>query len=598
MMSTAYSYVAFQSPLNFQRSLFQRLAVLIACVLGVQAMSAQARVIWVGDSPECEAQFIQNAIQIAANSFGPDEIRITKDHPDGSWYNQALTIVNGDLTIGANWDFCGQPDASYQAGYQTVSAFNRAAPVLTIRGSSKIFLYGMKIFLGAPPANSGKGGGIDFQGSGTLTLRTMQVANNTGDLGGGILVKGNIALRLYDNVYITENTARSGGGLYMSNGASLAMNAPYTFFQGNSATSAKDGYGGAIYIEAPSTARISSPDPTGGSTGVFYANSAVLGGGAIFVASSTSADTVVDLYSESGAEPLSFIGNSANNGSAIGVLGDSGVCATNIYVSGNVARPGASIGLAVSVAAGARYDVNTEDCFFRQPSSPNPPCGSLDVTHCNVYSNNTTTEGVFGATLSGAIELNRVRVTGNSSQRALFNAASTSQLVVLDSVIDNNQVAQSLVRVSELSSATLSHVTAADNVGLALASFENANSSILVLNSIFDQTQPVLSSVVQPGNNFIAGLLAPNLVGVPEATINFVGSPAFEPGYYRLRSNSPGVDFVNAENRPDADGNPRNIDNVDVLNLYGPGDVGAYESQATSNPPIIDRIFMGTFEPL
>jgi len=67
---------------------------------------------------------------------------------------------------------------------------------------------------------------------------------------------------------------------------------------------------------------------------------------------------------------------------------------------------------------------------------------------------------------------------------------------------------------------------------------------------------------------------------------------------YHLKPYSPGVDYAPAQGGTDLDGLPRTIDLTSKVNLYGPRDLGAYETQTNflcDNSA--DVIFCGGFEP-
>jgi predicted outer membrane repeat protein len=582
--------------------------LLIALAFVLVPSVAQARIRWVGDNPLCDASTVQAAIN---QSSSGDEVRITKDHPFGEWHAQALSINSKNITIGGNWDYCFQPDSQYVDGYMVLSGYGgAAAPVITIRGNSNVRLYGLNISLGDPPPDDDDaGGGISFRGRGSLYLRVVILDYNTGRAGGAINAYGDwselndppsLTVDLGDNVYISDNTATYGGGIYLRGKAKLNMKAAYTLLHRNHAAQ-----GGAIFIGSLSVADIGSPDSTGGGVGVFYQNSATDKGGAIYAVA--RAGDVVNLYSTSIEEPLSFVGNQAPAGAMIWVARGE-VCATHINVRGNIATGGGGI-ISVVDPYGS-FSVNSSDCLYQLPEDA-AGCPSLDQGRCDIYSGNSALSGgkLFSVASGGNIYVRRARMRGNATGFVLRAAESSfngttvvpSSLEVVDSVIDHNAVIANLASVVSGAQTVLTHVTIADNSLDASNASVFANSGglgLAVVNTIVDQDQRLLSGDLT-GVSF-RGVLSRNFTGYPgQSGSNVVGVPAYIPGFYRLQPYSDGIDrlFTLSTGLVDPDGTARNVDNTSVPN--SPGyltDIGAYESTATSIPPDADRIFSSSFE--
>ena len=96
-----------------------------------------------------------------------------------------------------------------------------------------------------------------------------------------------------------------------------------------------------------------------------------------------------------------------------------------------------------------------------------------------------------------------------------------------------------------------------------------------------------------------AALAAPAASAFNVYTVD--GAPQFVDaanGDYHQALTSPGVDFAPANDGVDLDGNPRTLDLTDVVNQWGPLDVGAYEIQAGKiiGCSVADTIFCDGFD--
>ena len=93
-------------------------------------------------------------------------------------------------------------------------AGNGGNSVITIGGASNVTLQFVEITAGSVNSD-GHGGGVNFQGSGSLTLDTSTVDVNSAGFGGGIEMNGNggaatLTLKAYS--IIESNTAAGNGG--------------------------------------------------------------------------------------------------------------------------------------------------------------------------------------------------------------------------------------------------------------------------------------------------------------------------------------------------------------------------------------------------
>ena len=118
----------------------------------------------------CTYTTIAAAIEAASHDTGGNiKILVANNQ---AYSNQALTITGLRLELG------GAPACNYiQPSGNTTIGGGSGHSVLTIRGDSHITLKNLTISDGHP-ADSAAGGGIDFAGTGVLSLDHTTVSNN------------------------------------------------------------------------------------------------------------------------------------------------------------------------------------------------------------------------------------------------------------------------------------------------------------------------------------------------------------------------------------------------------------------------------------
>ncbi|MEO5626723.1 MAG: hypothetical protein ABIQ70_12005, partial [Dokdonella sp.] len=162
---------------------------LVAWLLLLVAVPASAWV-GVGAAPTCEARTIQAAINTIMarqrnGDFSDPHIVVSA----GS-FNEALGIdgrdINGHIiTITGGYAAdCSGPQAS---GETTITALHRNGSALTIRGSIAVSLDTLT-FTGA--TTGGNGGGIYFDGAGSLDATNVHLHSNHASRGGGLYANG------------------------------------------------------------------------------------------------------------------------------------------------------------------------------------------------------------------------------------------------------------------------------------------------------------------------------------------------------------------------------------------------------------------------
>ena len=204
-----------------------------------------------------------------ANATGVDDItHITI--PTGT-YSLALTGPGEDTNLSGDLDILSRTVYLTGAGSSGLSAtiLDGASSdrVLDNHGGS-LFVEHLKITHGSVATGGGGGGGIKNRYGSTLNMDDVVVEANavagtaSQDSGGGIVTEGPVSIL---NTTISNNTAYSGGGLFIAN-ASVQFHLSYVLVAGNTAA-----YGGGLSFYGGTDGDIS--DST------FYRNTGGQGGG-------------------------------------------------------------------------------------------------------------------------------------------------------------------------------------------------------------------------------------------------------------------------------------------------------------------------------
>jgi predicted outer membrane repeat protein len=270
---------------------------------------------------KCTHNDLQSAVNAATCSYGT-KIFVTREH---TYTSQHLTINDKNIALIArgNGDACGPatpvicnpvcaPPPTGPLGIISGSS----GSVVAISGNSNVTMRFLDITAGQN--SGGQGGGIRFEGSGSLTLDTSWVGNNTADIGGGIFFNGTGAttaqLTVLAHSEIFGNTANSGlasghdggGGILVTGNSLLTMIEPDTQVNSNKAL---NGYGGGIDVVGPASANIGSPDSDTGLS-VLNNNSAAYGGG-IAIVSSGDGGAFARIFTTDPSRPVSITNNTA-----------------------------------------------------------------------------------------------------------------------------------------------------------------------------------------------------------------------------------------------------------------------------------------------
>lgn len=584
---------------------------------------------YVGDtnasSPEydaaCTHNDIQSAIDAATCIYGT-KIFITREH---TYTNQGIGINDknvtligrgdgigcGPVTIGICDPVIGCPPPP-TSPLVTISG-KSGASVLAIGGNSKVYLQYLDINNGNNAA--GNGGGIGFEGTGTLTLDTSWVRANQANLGAGIYFGGVSGptiseLKLLSHTQILANTAgASGGGIAVAGNATLTITEPSILIQGNHAD---NGYGGGVDVIGPAQADIGSPAQVSGSTvtGVIDSNVAAYGGGLALIASHSDFESAqAFLFTTDAARPIGITNNIATHtGGGIfllpfsdGTLPDAGnaaeVSGWDYCIDNNIAAEGAAIYADVSSSiinqslAGQVWLGNPHSAGAGYPVSLGAvPC--TDSSLCNTIDHNETADPGSGSIIliqdTGYLIANRFAMRGNHADHAIRIVGDQVVTDLYDCLIAGNSVAHELIYESGNNTPTIidSCTFANDSIGATHAI--HTESDLTLNDSIVAEPGTLtLDYSGNPANLVVDYVLSNDISTLPASGTGIIpGTPEFVDlagGDYHLKPTSLGVDFAPTtssyyvQNSADLDGNPRNFDLPAEPNVFGTQDIGAYE---------------------
>lgn len=571
---------------------------------------------FVGDmhsDSRCTDDNIQSAIYATANngSACPAKIFITHGH---SYTAQALTIPDTGKSItliGQADDVpCGTSDLSICIGdtcpppatapLVTISGAGQTGQsVLHIEGTNDITLRYITISRGML-GDDQSGGGIYFDGAGSLTLDTSVVSFNQAGRGGGIEFTGSggATLRLGANTLILGNTASAsgtddfrsgGGGIRVEGDARLIAVQPLTLITSNHAPA---GYGGGVEVMGPARIDLGS---SGYTSGLVSVNDALDGAG-IAAVDKGDGGAVVRVFGSVTNAPSMINNNAAShNGGGIYANGDSDICLFYPSLTGNTAEDGAAL---YKHDSGGIY-FNTSPARLGVNCGPESPYGLLGGggycygDNCNLISGNRTEHADHTPSAGAAIyhyigELigSRVMIQHNIAANAIGAVAGGTDLSLC--IVTDNLASGPLI-VSDVwgsGTTTFSHCTFANNSIGDTHVFEFLSQSLVTLTYDIIAQPDNVSVNFSPyfpsdemSSQFILASELPTLNG--DFTV-LKGEPGFiDPaqGNYQLHRCSQAVDFAAADTTFSTDFGFHlfGTDEPDMTNLFGTWDLGPYE---------------------
>lgn len=572
-------------------------SAMVASPLAEADVPADVITVGLGGSAEnCSFDTLREAIAYAAALPGPNRIWLSRSTPLGyELPGAALEIVDQDLEIVGGFVDCFDetPD---ELGTDISGNGGPRDPVIRIRGSSNVQLAYLGITLG--DADGGEGAGIDFHGSGSLSLFEVDVHHNHNEgtngevVGGGIRFRsqGGPALLGLTRTDVFENSARFGGGIAVAS-ESAARVASVELGELSTIRDNVAVEGGGIHLSNNAELRMRQPGAR------IVANRAELAGGGIFALTpirafigAPAADVSGNFAPSSSGTNLRLesVGVSADDGMVVlyrqrdsqGALSFSGV-RLNTDPGENSAAILLATGINVQslrvIGLGAVFEMNTAAVLDALPDDAERPlvCDIAD----NIYSRCGTVGGLH-LEQQGRAEIARALVYGPA-----LSVLSGAILDVRDSVMRPQGSIQFTGGAGgrlAIMQSTLSTVSSGAVFTL------DADGELMLRDSIFAGSHSALISIVAGTPTLsISRILVPHLVGVPETAQVLVGQPRFagESTFpFRLRPDSPGIDAApSLMGFPDPSGVERATDQPGMCGAPGPAsanarDLGAFET--------------------
>lgn len=564
----------------------------------------------VGSDAACSFSDLQQAIDAATDPEG-NSILIAQDL---EYDDTHIRIIDQDVNLLGGLAQC---DSSTYQGLTTLNGTSDHS-VIEIEGVSHVYVANLWL-TGASMDESHQGGGIYFGGQGTLELANALVSQNTTGYGGGVDMSpsGPSTLTIDSDTVISENTALlSGGGVRVEGQTRLFIMQPHTLIGFNTALG---GYGGGVQVIGPAQADIGSSGY--GGLGVIYSNTATYGGGLAINDSDNNEIAVARIFTTDPANPVKIeqnIATATGGGVYLRPHSDFGFspynravfCAYDFLIDGNSAVEGAAIYGDVDVY-GSLVALNTSPDLssgFDEHlcDAPEPPA-ALGAVHCapgvacNLLENNvaqqedgTPTDGAAILIQSeGAMYADRFEMRHNTGGHVVRfvddESDQDARVEMRDCLFVDNATTSDLINAGPDGSTAggtalvVSRCTIANNAIGTPYVIHSAANFFELSNSIIDQIGLDAVDYAGPAGDMTAHDVLGNDVGTLAGGSDLVdGTPTYVDaanGDYHLARSSLGVDFAPADGEVDLDGNPRTVDLIDVANLFGPMDVGAYEIQ-------------------
>jgi hypothetical protein len=581
---------------------------------------------FVGPLGNANCNFSTIAAAVAAADTCPAVIEVSREQ---QYKAISVSIRNQSLTI-AGTDVCGNISSSTT---YTELVGDDIHSVLNIADASFVTLRNLSVHSGRAGAGL-SGGGINYFGTGSLSLANVEVRNNAGGYGAGVSYVGSGNLYL-DGVKIHDNSsADSGGGLRIASASQgevdvAVVEDPLNATEIRNNLAAGDGGGlllsGNVHFTAASSAEdqfLVHDNQAGGKGGAVYLTGAVMAdlgvpftsvrankavdGGAFALVPTSAGTPRLRLFGTRAGAPGPVSNNVAtNNGGALYLGSGSSaatVCAFDIQFNSNQAKLGGTVAYAQSNAHLAINPEGDASCSFSEVAA-------LGARHCEALSNcqslvynvasdgtNPTSAAMLLATGSASISVRRAAIQYNTGGPLVQTTAAAGGSVSLrDCLIDQNSGADYLID-NDGAAVTLDGCTLALN-SVNQYPLKNRSGTISLRRSIVQEFEPLYDSGTATGITLQYMIL--NSQTLPtDATVLYgdAGLVDRTNGDFHLSSTSLARDFAPAGNDSpagDLDGQPRNVDLGGVGNRFGSRDLGAYETQVGG---VLDRIFLGDFQ--
>ncbi|MEO5626394.1 MAG: hypothetical protein ABIQ70_10345, partial [Dokdonella sp.] len=458
----------------------------------------------------------------------------------------------------------------------------------------------------------GNGGGIYFDGAGSLDATNVHLHSNHASRGGGLYANGTgsgLAIRLHRGTDIFSNIAdHTGGGIRVQGNTRLFMLEGGRVSNNTVPSNDSDGAGGGIQIVGPAQADI-------GSSEISF-NSARYGGG-IAVNSRDSDSGRLRFFTTLSGQLVRIENNrAAATGGGLFVDANRSItdsswsfaCGFGYSISGNAATNGAAIYLDTDsyfgFPIGAVADLSSSIVTTASLACGPEPAVALGALSCPAgqtcnringnraeYTNGSASDGsTIVVQTKAELVAEQVELRGNAGAHVWlgFETWWDTPESCTNCLIVDNQVTGDLVRMEEGATLELKNSTIAGNaIGgwnvLSLTGDLVLNESLL--------WQLGKTSLAQSGGRqrSIRNVLASETGSLGSAaTIEAIYPEFLDPthGDYHLAPTSHAIDYAAATGGADLEGFDRTID-LPTPNRSGGGplDLGAYERQSFSTFP-------------
>ena len=582
------------------------------------ATPASASIFKVGTGAGCTHSTIQAAVDAANANPGIDHIILTRSV---NYTQQAVKIQQAQpLTLTGGYAACADGAPS---GERTIIRGNggSANSVFTVEPGSAEVMFDNLFITGGDESDNYYGGGIDFTGSGNLTLSNVTLTQNTAGYGGGLSARGTGAdatVLLMGDTIINNNLAtQDGGGVHLRGTVTLYALESKTAIWLNRATGLANvpvgvyhGYGGGMAVVGPAKAYIGS---SGYGLGAIYGNTARAGGGiAALVDSGNYSD--VYLFTTDPTKPQKVNGNRAtdvggafySDATSEGFLGPQGyiqlwdtTIEDNSAPIGSIAYlVGDSLPPPFSGTQGGFLSMNEfEDSrpAISVPCNPGVVCSVVKNNRSEDVAGNPTNSALIYGVEKAQVFITNYRFTGNSA-RSMLDLADARYAKVANSLIDNNSFTAAVLQFPEGDpTVKLNHLTVTDNVIGGPGVIAHRGHVALNRSIVWQPGKTVRATAASSGTFDGEYVQANETASIPGVSNLFY---PFDPGFinptlkdYHLRAGAEGIDVMNTnlelDGTLDLDGLPRSV-NLPLVPNVVPVDLGAYERQSIGNIMVND----------
>jgi len=548
--------------------------------------------------------------------------------PTFTYTAQHLTINSKQLFLyGANK--CSDTTTSTPGNQVSISgAGNGGSSVIAIGGNSHVAMQNLFI-TGSQGGANDYGGGIYFDGDGSLTMANVTVLNNVAGYGGGIYLKGEknlVALTIGANTLIENNAAyHDGGGIYADQKTALSIAGQNTSVFSNAAYGIngvlgnsnlpRDGYGGGIMLARGAALHLKAAGVAGfgggAGLGAIDSNKALRGGGIAAVSLDECYSASILTEAPDTLHPVQISNNHASfTGGALylrpyeppgpSFCPRSSQELNDFRIASNTAADGAAIYLdwdttyAVFDKGSAIY-LNWQGEDNALPDNPKAKLGTTCTTApgCNTIEDNAAKDDKGNRTkgsivfvgISSKFAANRVLVRRNVGDNFIYVRGDNDNYGdtrLSNALIVDNTFARSVVTQENddapvyIDSSTIAHNKISGSFAL------NIHAALTFTDNLLGESVKALDYSGDRANLHVDSVVAMNASGLPIGTTVLQADPMFidaDHGNFALSDKSIALDFapMNTSLRYDLIGQVRNADLPDVDNRFGARDLGAFE---------------------